>query len=186
MPQDDLIPKPNTKSRYTEGEKEQALHILALCSGKSRRAARELEPFFKVDESTLRQWKKAEPERYQRIEDEVIPEKYRELASQNEAVGLKALKFQDDALDKLQAALEAGEIDIQKLSTDMRNAGVTGGIAQEKGALARGRPTEIKAVQDPVQLMRSLATRFPGLLEPKLVDAEVTMEDDTSDPTESP
>jgi hypothetical protein len=185
MPQEDLAAHGRHR-KFSESEVEQGLHMLALFNGNRRRASRELEKAgLKVNPTTLRQWARDEPERYARIEDEVIPETYRELARRNEAVGLTALELQAKLLEDIEADREAGNLEPKDKHTALRNVGVTGGIAQEKGALARGRPTEIKAVQDPVQLMRSLAAKFPGLLEPKLVEAEVTMEDDTSDPAEA-
>jgi hypothetical protein len=186
MPQEDLAAHGRHR-KFSESEVEQGLHMLALFNGNRRRASRELEKAgLKVNPTTLRQWARDEPERYARIEDEVIPETYRELARRNEAVGLTALELQAKLLEDIEADREAGNLEPKDKHTALRNVGVTGGIAQEKGALARGRPTSHVQHDDPFQLARSIINKYPGVLQ---VDADVEVieptKDHTSDPAES-
>lgn len=175
MPRADLTRKHNKGARYTEAEIEQGLHMLALRSGNSRAAAKELaKGGVKVSYSTLYRWQQDQPERYQRIEEEVIPELYAGLARSNEAVAQQATDLEVKLLGKIDQATDAGELTAKDQAGALRNVSVTKGVAMDKATIARGRPTEIKATADVTQLIESMARRFPGVIQHEGEAEEIT------------
>lgn len=160
---------------YTDAEIERGLHAMALCSGNGRRAHELLkQDGFKVGERTLYTWKHRHAERYRTIQDEVLPKVYAGLAAQNEALAQRALDVERQLIDRVED--EAANIKPGDLAGAARNLSVVKGVAMDKAAVIRGRPTEIREERTMVEVARSLE-RYAGVIKVNIDAIDSTAEE---------
>lgn len=161
---------------YSEPEIERGLQAVAICSGNTRRAAQLLEDQgTTIPRSTLENWKHIHPERYQRIQDTVMPKIYSRIAERSEDIVDRMADIEAKLADKLEQ--EVPNLKPADVAGALRNAAVTKAVNFDKASLARGRPTEIKQTSDMAGILRGLE-RFSSLVKVNwdVMDAEQVSE----------
>jgi len=153
-----------SRSKYTALEVEQGLHAVALSSGNIPRALKLLaEQDAEIPESTLREWVgKTHAERYSRVCDEVLPRVYGAMAQQSEDAAMRLAEVETQLAERMSEEsdnLKAGEV-----AGALRNVTVAKAVNVDKASLIRGRPTAITERRDASELLRSLASRFSGMV----------------------
>lgn len=169
-------PRNHKRSPYNEFEIEQGLQAVALSGGNTRAAERLLkDQGVSIPHPTLRDWVKYKKvAEYERVRDEVAPKLFAKIGEQNLHVAEQATKLEVEFLDKLAAALAAGEIAPKELAGALRNVSVTKSIAVDKASVISGRPTDIRVNADSVQdALRKIQRRFGHAvtIAPAILDA---------------
>lgn len=128
---------------YTEAEVERGLHAVALASGNVRLAARTLsKDGFKISPHTLTGWKvRTHVERYQEIQEEVLPRVYAQIAERNEEIANQAADLEQELLIKIKGDIHS--LDAKDQATALRNVTVTKGINLQHANIIHGNPTSI-------------------------------------------
>lgn len=139
---------------YSELERDQALAIFALESGREKVVTKVLaEGGLDIPFTTIRGWAyNSHKERYTRIKSEV--EEYARAQLADRARGFAHLggEVVEEALLQLRDKLEAGEIKAKELPKVVHEAAVAHGIGIDKSELLSGRPTS------------RVSTDLPGML----------------------
>lgn len=127
---------------YTEEEKDNAMTALAVNSGHLDRTVEMLrEAEAPVPRSTLHQWRKDDPERYERAQKKAVPQVKARLADMHEGLVAAAGNIEARMLERLHNELD--ELATKDLPNATKSLAVVGGIHSEKGLLYRGEPTQI-------------------------------------------
>jgi hypothetical protein len=162
---------------YNDEEVEAALTALALEAGNLRKALRLLKASGKrvPDRHTLAKWARdAHADRYRRLQQEVLPALNARLAQQHDDIVDSANALTRDALAGAHARLN--EMKPAEQARAAKEASVTAGIHSEKSMLRRGQPTEIKEVRNPIDLLRGINARWPGVIKQVVGAEEVAIE----------
>jgi hypothetical protein len=150
---------------YNDEEVEAALTALALEAGNLRKALRLLKASGKraPDRHTLGTWARdTHADRYRRLQQEVLPALNARLAQQHDDIVDSANALTRDALAKAHARLD--QMKPAEQARAAKDASVTAGIHSEKSLLRRGQPTVIRELRNPVDLMKAINTKYPGVL----------------------
>jgi hypothetical protein len=167
---------------YNAEEVEAALTALALEAGNLRKALRLLKASGKraPDRHTLASWaREAHADRYRRLQQEILPALNARLAQQHDDIVDSANALTRDALAKAHARLN--EMKPVEQARAAKDASVTAGIHSEKSLLRRGQPTEIRETRNPVDLLRGLNARFPGVIKRVVGGEEVAIDADAEE-----
>jgi hypothetical protein len=126
-------------SRYTHEQREMGLRAVALNSGNTERAARDLRTMgIKVPRSTLRDWAtRQHVQRYREIQTEVIPEIEERLAQKSEGLATQYSDLEADVLVRLKKELP--NVPVRDLSRAARDLATGKGISTDKARDLRGR-----------------------------------------------
>lgn len=140
--------------KWGDAEKERGLVAVALCSGNTWRAAREIAAQgLPIPRSTLELWVRKNPELYRRVRDEKLDEIKATLAAQHEALARRQLEVSNKLTERLDK--ESDKLPIRDVSTAQRNLDVGTGIHTQRAAELRGDP-KITVEVDFEQIMSSL------------------------------
>ena len=165
---------------------EKGLTVLALCSGNTRKAARELEKAgSRIPRTTLRMWAtETHAADYSRIEAQVLPTVYGNIAAECEDIARSMVTAERELLERVSDT--AGELKPAEAAGALRNLSTAKAINLDKAGVIRGRPTEIREDRTMVEVLRSLE-RFPGIVKVRteLVDADAAIDGEAVD-DESP
>lgn len=160
------------KRSYNEEELERGLVELALAAGNSRLASRTTG----IPPKTLENWARTiHPERYERIQADIVPRLHARIAANAERNALDAMEAQQLALEITRRQLANG--DIKDASGATRNLATTAGIMTDKAALLRGRPTAIIEQRSPDEILNSMAAKLQRLTG-QTFDADTTAVED--------
>ncbi len=168
--------KPERRT-YNAEEIEAALTALALETGNLRKAIRLLDASGKraPDRHTLATWARdAHAGRYRRLQQEILPALNARLAQQHDDIVNSANALTRDALANAHARLD--EMRPAEQARAAKDASVTAGIHSEKALLRRGQPTQIREHRNPVDLLRGLNERFPGVIKRVVAGEEVAID----------
>jgi hypothetical protein len=145
--------------RFTTAEKESALIQLALLNGNAAMAARVLaEEGIHVSESTLKNWK-ATPA-YVDTQTKTLATTRAHLAGKYEESAALAISKTNEALE----AFTTEGLKPPDVAGAARNLMTTAAVAQDKGNVLRGLPTEITEHRTGAELLARIAQRNPALI----------------------
>jgi hypothetical protein len=162
---------------YNDEEVEAALTALALEAGSLSKALRLLKASGKrvPDRHTLANWaRETHADRYRRLQQDVLPALNARLAQQHDDIVDSANALTRDALAKAHARLD--EMRPAEQARAAKDASVTAGIHSEKSLLRRGQPTEIRETRNPVDLMKAINARYPGVIKRVVAGEEVAID----------
>ena len=145
-------------SRYTHEQREMGLRAVALNSGNTERAARDLRTMgIKVPRSTLRDWAtRQHVQRYREIQTEVIPEIEERLAQKSEGLATQYSDLEADVLVRLKKELP--NVPVRDLSRAARDLATGKGISTDKARDLRGRgePARPNPIEEYAEAVRDL------------------------------
>ncbi len=155
-------PGPGRPSSYTKEDVDRALTAIALYGGSSRRAARYLnDNGHPIPRETIDRWARiSHTARYDEIRNHQAPLIAERIASEAEAVALRASRIEHMIIDRIEEQLP--NIPAEKLPETLRNITTTKSLNVDKVASPlRGRPSRITEVRDVSDILRSLENKLP-------------------------
>lgn len=149
-------PSKRIEKSYAESEIEAGLLELAMVNGNRRQASERLaERGIEIPAGTLEGWMKSvHAERYQRIRADVVPRIIQEQRDEFSSL----ISQHNDNEAKLAEKL-ANELDAlapKDIGKAIQQTAVAKGINNQNAALADGRPTEIKRIEDIGDIIRAM------------------------------
>jgi len=146
------------EKHFTEAEIQRVLIELAACSGNTLMAARRLkEGGLSIDQKTIWRWKtRQHVERYERIQEDVMPEVQRVAAEEHMQLARQQTMIAQDAANRVAERIPAMED--RDLINAMGKADVGSGIHTEKALLLSGQPTS-RVENDFAKLVKVLEER---------------------------
>ena len=145
--------------RYSPAERRQALLVLALNGGNTKRAAEFLKDAGNpVPQQTLSYWTRKHADELEEVTREHAPKLEQAMAGQILRTALAAHEATLIAVEKAREQLEAGEA--KDPSTAARNLGTTAGILSDKYLTLTGRPTQITEHRSADQILANIARQI--------------------------
>jgi hypothetical protein len=162
------------RSKFTDQERQSGLVAIALCSGNTSRAHRELEAQgLSISRPTLDRWKRAED--YRRVRADVLPQLKQMQAEANTNLATQQMEVSAQITERL--ANEVDEIPVRDLPGSARNMSVSSAVHTDKARDLRDENVVIVQHRSAAEILRGLARKAPGLIEPApVVEAEVVEE----------
>lgn len=155
----------DSQTKYDPEERDFYLRALALAGGSPTAAQRGLaELGFEVPKHALQDFKRNYADRYGQIREQVAPELKAQRAEAHEALADKLTDVVDLAVDRLQEALENGELKPHQLSGTMRDAVVSAGINRDKAAKLRGEEVKLVHYRSPDEILMQLKKIAPAMV----------------------
>ena len=148
-------------STYTDHDIEVALVHLVLSGGNATRAVQELKALgARAPSATaLNSWRRSDPGRYSRIQNEHALRVVERVASASEALAMKQIRAEEALTDRVLADIPL--MKVGDAAAALRNVTTSKALQFDRvSGPIRGRPTVIVARRDPDQILNSLAQKF--------------------------
>ena len=150
------------RSSYSVEQIEAGLAAMAMWHGNSRQASRVLkEAGLEIPHTTLVEWPKAYPERFQELREQVVPQVREKLAQMFEVAGMRGAELTIKTME--QFAEKADTLDTRDLPGAIRNISTAAAISVDKSSLLRGLPTEIRQNDSAEDVLKRLQAKHPGM-----------------------
>jgi transposase-like protein len=137
-------------TNYTDEEIELGMATLARFNGNKRRASKECG----IPDTTLTRWRDRYPERYQELEEELVPIVRARVAERSLQIAEQAADIEAETLELLRGKL-AG-MDGRDLSNTLRNTSTTKGIALTHANNFQSPPAKLTEPTDPLAILAGL------------------------------
>lgn len=129
---------------YTDTEREEALVVVALHNGNTRRAAAHLADQGKpISRSTLESWRRRYPDRYEEVQKRELPRLRLRLAEQNEEMADSLLDVMRDNIEALKLKASDPDLSFKERADAQYKLSLSQGIVVDKSLVLRGDPTQI-------------------------------------------
>lgn len=150
--------------RYSETDREEGLHAIALHGGSYKKAAKYLEDQGNpISENTLKGFRRNHPERYYEITKNVAPLIREKLAAKAESAAIELGDLEIKAMKKLEESLKSMEP--QHVSQAMKNIITSKAIQIDKANVLRGMPSEIKEHRNPDDIFKAIGHKLGMTIE---------------------
>lgn len=161
--------------RYDEQTVERGLIALAYRNGSCTSASRFLaEDGLRIDRSTLREWRRRHPERYEQIRADVAPQIKARAVEGHQGLIDRLMEAERVLVERMVA--EANEIPIRDVPGAQRNVATSVGIHTDKIADLCGEPN-VRVSADLSGLLKELLSLGVEMVEPEEPQGEIGLAD---------